>query len=198
MTNVTPHSKQVNVVTEPGDENEYTVPCYSYMKPGSRRANMILRNLTGNVVELKKGSVVAQIQAANAVPPMLRTCETASEGGSAKGGTKSASECVSSRCNRNDSNNGVEGGCCSKEPSKARIKKLFSKIDLSGADEWSDENKQKLRSLFVKYHGIFALEDLELGRTNIVKHKIVLEDPKPFRERYRRIPPHQYNEVKST
>ena len=83
-----------------------------------------------------------------------------------------------------------------KEPSKERIEKLFSKVDLSGAEDWSEENKQKLRSLFIKYHGIFALEDLELGKTNIVKHKIVLEDPKPFRERYRRIPPHQYNEVK--
>ena len=83
-----------------------------------------------------------------------------------------------------------------KESSKERIEKLFSKVDLSGAEDWSEDNKQKLRSLFIKYHGIFALEDLELGRTNIVKHKIVLEDPKPFRERYQRIPPHQYNEVK--
>ena len=73
---------------------------------------------------------------------------------------------------------------------------MFSKIDLSGADSWSEENRLKLRSLFVKYHNFFALEDLELGRTSLVKHKIVLEDPKPFRERYRRIPPHQYNEVK--
>ena len=199
MTNVTAHSKRVNVVTEPGDGNQYTVPCYSYMRPGSRRANVVLRNLTGKSIELKRGLVVAQIQAANKVPPMLQTRETASERATRNPRTKSAFERVSPRHNQNnqnDSNNTNEKGVSTDEPSSERIEKLFSKIDLSGADDWSEESRSKLRSLFVKYHGIFALEDLELGRTNIVKHKIVLEDPKPFCERYRRIPPHQYQEVK--
>ena len=199
MTNVTAHSKRVNVVTEPGDKNQYTVPCYSYMRPGSRRANVVLQNLTGKTIELKRGLVVAQIQAANKVPPMLRTRETASECASGKPRKGSAFERGPPRhkqSNRNDSNNINEKIASSDEPSKERIEKLFSKVDLSGADDWSEENRRKLHSLFIKYHGIFALEDLELGRTNIVKHKIVLEDPKPFRERYRRIPPHQYKEVK--
>ena len=45
------------------------------------------------------------------------------------------------------------------------------------------------------YHHIFAVEDLELGRTNLVKHEIKLTNYVPFKERYRRIPPHQYEEV---
>ena len=196
MTNVTAHSKRVNIVTEPGSNNDYTVPCYSYMKPGSRRANVLLRNLTSNPVELNKGSVVARVQAANAVPPMLRTRYVASEGEAKRNTRKSAFGRGNARSNRNDSNNTEKTNDTMKEPSKERIEKLFSKVDLSGAEDWSEENRQKLRMLFIKYHGIFALEDLELGKTNIVKHKIVLEDPKPFRERYRRIPPHQYNEVK--
>ena len=47
-----------------------------------------------------------------------------------------------------------------------------------------------------KYHDIFALEPLELGKTNIVKHVIKVNNPVPFKERYRRIPPHQYEEVR--
>ena len=54
----------------------------------------------------------------------------------------------------------------------------------------------KLKELFVKFHHIFALEDMELGKTDMVKHVICLGDQTPFRKRYRRIPPHQYDEVK--
>ena len=47
-----------------------------------------------------------------------------------------------------------------------------------------------------RYHHIFAVEDLELGRTDLVKHEIKLTNYVPFKERYRRIPPHQYEEVR--
>ena len=43
---------------------------------------------------------------------------------------------------------------------------------------------------------MFTLDDLDLGHTSVVKHKIRLNDYTPFKERYRRIPPHQYEEVK--
>ena len=46
------------------------------------------------------------------------------------------------------------------------------------------------------YHHIFAVEDLELGRTDLVKHEIKLTNYVPFEEQYRRIPPHQYEEVR--
>ena len=38
---------------------------------------------------------------------------------------------------------------------------------------------------------------MELGRATSVKHHIVLTDPIPFKERYRRIPPQLYDEVKA-
>ena len=37
---------------------------------------------------------------------------------------------------------------------------------------------------------------MDLGRTDKVKHSIRLDDYTPFKERYRHIPPHQYEEVK--
>ena len=36
----------------------------------------------------------------------------------------------------------------------------------------------------------------ELGKTSLVQHNIKLDDMAPFKEWYRRIPPHQYEEVK--
>ena len=60
---------------------------------------------------------------------------------------------------------------------------------------WGIEYQERAKTLMKKYHDIFALEPLELGRTNIVKHVIKVNNPVPFKERYRRIPPHQYEEV---
>ena len=63
LTNINKHSKRVNIVTEPReDEDEFTVPCYSYMRPGSKRAAVALRNLSEKPQVLTKGTVVARIQ----------------------------------------------------------------------------------------------------------------------------------------
>ena len=43
----------------------------------------------------------------------------------------------------------------------------------------------------------FPKNDLDMGRTNLVKHHIKLTDPIPFKEAYRRIPPQIYDEVKA-
>ena len=44
-------------------------------------------------------------------------------------------------------------------------------------DDWSTEEKQQMRKVFEDYHHLFALEDLELGKTNLVKHVIKLDNP---------------------
>ena len=73
---------------------------------------------------------------------------------------------------------------------------MFSKLDLSGCNHWTDEQQQQMRDCIIKHHKIFAVEDVELGRTDLVKHTIKLNNYVPFKERYCRIPPHQYEEVK--
>ena len=35
-----------------------------------------------------------------------------------------------------------------------------------------------------------------MGKTSIIQHDIQLSDKTPFKERYRRIPPHQYEEIR--
>ena len=44
---------------------------------------------------------------------------------------------------------------------------------------------------------VFSISDLDLGKCNILKHAIKITDLQPFKERYRRIPPHLYEEVKN-
>ena len=66
-----------------------------------------------------------------------------------------------------------------------RQERLMEKLSMEGMDNWDIENQEKARSIMKKYHDIFALEPLELGRTNIVKHMIKVNNPVPFKERYR-------------
>ena len=39
--------------------------------------------------------------------------------------------------------------------------------------------------------------NLDLGKTALIKHKIRLTDQTPFKERYRCIPPHMYNDMRA-
>ena len=79
-------------------------------------------------------------------------------------------------------------------PKKEKL--LFEKVNLLGTKEWSSEDQEKVKELFREYGQLFALDDLDLGHTSIVKHKIELDDYKSFKDRYRWILPHQYEEVR--
>ena len=74
-------------------------------------------------------------------------------------------------------------------------KKLNNELDLTGIEEWSQEDKKAVDELFKEYGRLFALGKNDLGHTTKVKHKIQLNDYTPFKERYRRVPPHLYEEV---
>ena len=73
---------------------------------------------------------------------------------------------------------------------------LLEKFDLSGINDWTVSLQQQVRDLFKRYSHAFSKDDLDLGRAKMVKHYIKLTDPIPFKERYRRIPPQLYNEVR--
>ena len=77
-----------------------------------------------------------------------------------------------------------------------RIQKLMDKLELSGMETWNKECQEKAEQTMKDFEDIFALEPLELGRTNLVKHTIKVSNPIPFKEQYCRIPPHQFEEVR--
>ena len=72
---------------------------------------------------------------------------------------------------------------------------VAEKIDLSGLDE-HPAYQARAMALLQEMHDVFSLHDLDLGRTDRVKHTIRLHDKTPFRERYRRIAPTELEEVK--
>ena len=73
---------------------------------------------------------------------------------------------------------------------------ILDQLDLGELGTWSMEQQQAAKKLFFDYSETFSKNDLDLGRCNILKHNIKLLDHQPFNERYRRIPPHLFEEVK--
>ena len=73
---------------------------------------------------------------------------------------------------------------------------ILDQLDLGEISTWSVEQQQAARKLLYDYSETFSKNDLDLGKCNILKHKIQLTDQQPFKERYRRIPPYLFEEVK--
>ena len=83
------------------------------------------------------------------------------------------------------------------EPTPERLNELFKKLDLKGIEEWSETEQAEVHELMTEFQHLFALSDLELGCTMLVKHRINVNNPVPFKERYRRIPPQEFDEVRN-
>ena len=178
------HRKRVNILMDriEGSVGDEVVPVnsYSILYPGSARAKVALRNMTPKEITLKAKTCVARMAAANVVLNML------------------APKIVK------DSEDKVQTEYVAKENGEVKMtllspeqqKKLSSKLDLTGIEGWSQEDKKAVDELFKDYGRIFALEKNDLGHTTKVKHKIRLNDYTPFKERYRRVSPHLYEEIK--
>ena len=75
----------------------------------------------------------------------------------------------------------------------ASVPEQIAAMDLSSLPA---EEQVKVRSLLTKYAPVFAAHDGDLGCTNLIAHDIPLLDNAPVRQRYRRIPPSDYEVVK--
>ena len=61
-------------------------------------------------------------------------------------------------------------------------KDILQKLDLSRMEEWDPQLQQEAQDLIHKFACIFSQNDLDLGKTSIVKHSIKVNDPIPFKE----------------
>ena len=61
---------------------------------------------------------------------------------------------------------------------------LFEQIKLEeGTAEWTEEQKQRVKSVIEKYSFLFAMNSLDLGRTDLIKHQIKLKIYTPIKDR---------------
>ena len=74
---------------------------------------------------------------------------------------------------------------------------VLDQLNLEGLNAWTADQQQMAKDLLIDSAGVFSKNNLDLGRCNMLKHNIKITDPQPFKERYRRIPSHLYEEVKA-
>ena len=172
--NLVLHGCRLNVMTRGLEKRLPSLPlgidvqtAYSTLANGSNRVPVILRNNTQDWLEVKKGVPIARMVTANAIPKVTHILLA---GNPHEQSTLTKAE---------------------------RQELLLEKLDLTGLEAWPTEQAEKARSLLREYYNIFSLEKHDTGHTKAAKHKIVLKDPDtpPFKERFRRIPPPQLDEV---
>ena len=74
---------------------------------------------------------------------------------------------------------------------------ILDLIDLSGLENCPEKLQHEAKEMLKRNAKVFSKDDMDMGRTNLVKHHIKLTDPVPFKKAYRRIPPQMYDEVKT-
>ena len=219
------YHKRVNIAIEPleahkeGESKYGAVPGYAFLKPGSDRVKVMNKNLTARVVKVQQGSKVASIEAANVMPHMLAPQEMHSPQTNVK--TMKSTHVEVSKPDLPVSDQSISEGATSKEvddvpPSgdaiegatsnpkvdrtplpPEQMKALLEQIKLEeGTADWTEDQKNRVKSVIEKYSFLFAMNSLDLGRMDLVKHHIELKEYTPIKDRYRRIPPHQYEEVR--
>ena len=121
------NTKWVNVIIEPTDDEEgsYTIPAYTYLKSNSKSVHVGLRNMSCHTVTLCKGTVIADLSPANAIPKMLAP--------------KWASYQLEFAKNQGPKNSKLEFvNSTNSQPklTQEQRDKLFPKLDLIGYDDW--------------------------------------------------------------
>ena len=192
--------KHVNVSVEPlevhkEDGAKYcAVPGYMFLKPGLHRIHVMIKNLTVRNITVNQGSKIAKMAAANVIPHMLAPqTSTQTETLPAKN-----AQCSTIKGGERCSN--VEepprGSPSKKEKEVDRtplppdkMEKLFEQIKLKeGTSHWTEDQQKRVRSVIEKYSFLFAMDSLDLGQMDMVKHHIDLTDYTPIKDRYQRIP----------
>ena len=74
---------------------------------------------------------------------------------------------------------------------------VLEALDLQGLTEWPESKQEWARELLLKWEHLFAHSNLDLGKSAPIKHKNQLTDKMPFKECYRCIPPHMYDDVRA-
>ena len=93
--------------------------------------------------------------------------------------------------------------CGLQEVERLQVEDLEEQPDCKGAtvdlrdteQNLTTEQLCELKETLRKWESVFSKDDLDLGHTSAVKHKIVLTDEHPFKQHFRRIPPAMFKEL---
>ena len=185
LTTITEHHKSVHVLIEssPKCMNVFILGHTSELKPGNSNIEVVIQNRAEKDMRLKQGKKIGTVITANIVPTMQVSSDLDVDG----------PEVVSSMPAQVASTNILwDTSDCVRN----NLNDILQKLNLSGMQDWKHSLQKAAQDLICKCACIFFQNDLDLGNTSIVKHSIKVNDPAPFTEQYRHIPPGMYGEVK--
>ena len=187
LTTITGHHKHVHVLVEssPKCTTVFSLGNTSELRPGNSDIEVVIVNKSKQDVKLKLGTEIGTVTAANIVPTM--NIKVSNEAEVTELETVSSMSVQLGSDVLKDTSNMVRTG----------LRDILQKLDLSRMKNWETSLQKAAQELICEFACIFSQDDLDLGRTSIVKHYIKVNDSVPFREWYRCIPPGMYEEVKA-
>ena len=185
LTTITGHHKCVHVLVElsPKCTNVFILGNTSELKPGNSDIEVVIQNRAEKDMKLKPVTKIGTVIAANIVPTMQVSSDLDVDG----------LEVVSSMLAQVESINILQD---TSDWVRNDLNDILQKLNLSGMQDWEPSLQKAAPHLICKFACIFSQDDLDLGKTSIVKHSIKVNDPAPFKEQYRHILPGMYEEVK--
>ena len=190
------HGMSVNVLVEPcevsklppGMEVQYS---YTDIAAGSSKVSVSVKNNTDRTITIQKGTKIRSIFCANKVPKILNQAIKVSK---LEKDIENSKQTNKANANSTQSPNSDER---QPQSNSEKVDWILQKLDLSGMSQWPMDLQAKAKDLLVAYSDIFSKTDMDMGTTKLVKHHMDLTDYTPFKERYRRMPPHLYDEVRA-
>ena len=227
LTKIKHGGYSVNCISEPAIGHKLPkglklIPGYSPLGPGSCRVSALIENKTDANITIPARTVVCQLGLANKIPKLVypgdecdndqdpEELDETDEGLTYKQYEqyRTVSEQLYSELKddtqsvkiedigpEDDINNIDSKGTQLKDQDDGSW--ILDFIDLSGLKDWPEKLQQEAKEMLKRNAKVFSKDDMDMGRTNLVKHHIKLTDPAPFKEAYRRIPPQMYDEVKA-
>ena len=225
LTKIKHGGYSVNCISEPAMGHNLPkgltlIPGYSPLGPGSCRVSALIENKSNTNITIPARTVICQLGLANKIPKLVYPGDDCDNDQDPEGldetdegltykqyeQYRTVSEQLESELN--DDTQGVTIEDIGPEDEESDCKDtqsneqddgswILNLIDLSGIKDWPEKLQQDAKDMLKRNAQVFSKDDMDMGRTKLVKHHIKLTDPAPFKEAYRRIPPQMYDEVKA-
>ena len=227
LTKIKHGGYSVNCISEPAMGHKLPkglnlIPGYSPLGPGSCRVSALVENKSNTNITIPARTVICQLGLANKIPKLLYPGDDCDNDQDPEGFDetdegltykqyeqyRAVSEQLDSEMNNGTQGvtiedigpeHGIDGTDSNDTQSDDQDDGswILDLIDLSGIKDWPEQLQHDTREMLKRNAKVFSKDDMDIGRTNLVKHHIKLTDPAPFKEAYRRIPPQMYDEVKT-
>ena len=180
LTQTTLH-EETSMLVEPrqGVDHVNAIASWTVVDPTTKTCQVVLHNNSSQDLTIGACTVLGNLMEAT-------TSDAAIEGSTARVGAAQLSP------EEGEGAPGVYSG----EQIVERTESIWSRLHKEDWKDVPEDVQGLLKHVIMKNHQAFAVEKLEMGRTNIVQHHIELTDKTPFKERYRRIAPAQFEEVR--